>query len=54
MSNDELNKKELTDDELNDAAGGKKERITCPNCGQPITVNLEKKNVKCPKCGKEL
>jgi len=52
--NNELNEKELNENELDEVAGGAKDRIQCPHCKQMISVNLEKSNVKCPKCGKKI
>ncbi len=54
MSNENLDVKQLSDEELDDVAGGAKDKIQCPHCHKMISVNLEKSNIKCPKCGKAI
>ena len=54
MSNENLDEKQVSDNELDEVAGGAKEKIQCPHCKKIVSVNLNKSVVKCPKCGKEI
>ncbi len=44
----------LNDEELDDVAGGAKDKIKCPHCKKTISVNLENPKAKCPNCGKKV
>ncbi len=54
MSNENLEKKLLNEEELNNITGGEKDKIKCPHCKKSVSVNLSNPNAKCPHCGKKV